>query len=52
MFELNKELISCGYTKMANKDKWTLKDNGLPSTHAQYINHDSEYQYSMIRKLK
>ena len=52
--EINADLIRCGYTKMAHKNKWTLNENSfaLPNTYAQYINHDSEYQYSSIRKMK
>ena len=53
MKDINTHLISCGFTKTAN-NKWTLKESkfALPNTHAQFINHDSEYQYSTIRKLK
>jgi len=52
--ELYTDMIKCGFVKMPNTSKWVKQENGfaLPNTHAQYINHDSKYQYSSIRKLK
>jgi len=52
--ELRTDLIKCGFVKMPNGDKWTRQENNfaLPNTHAQFINHESKYQYSQVRKLK
>jgi len=50
--KLQLDLINCGFIKLNNK--WVRKNNtfALPSVYAQYINHDSEYQYSNIQKVK
>ena len=52
--ELRTDLIKCGFVKMPNGNKWTKQENNfaLPNTHAQFINHESKYQYSQVRKLK
>ena len=48
------DLIKCGFVKMQNKNIWTHATNkyALPCINTQYINHESEYQYSTIRKLR
>jgi len=52
--EIYSDLIKCGFIRNPQTNKWTPKENkfALPNTHAQYINYNSEYQYSGIKKLK
>jgi len=47
-------MVRCGFVKMPNTNKWIKQENvfALPNTHAQFINHESKYQYSNIKKLK
>jgi len=46
----------CGW-KEVSKNKWAPIDaqtmNGtLPNTHAQYIDYESKYQYSSVKKIR
>jgi len=56
MADIKAHFKMCGWTEV-QPNKWTLKDinteiGNLPSTHAQYFNKESEYQYTSIKKLK
>lgn len=48
------DLQKCGFIQNPNTHKWARKENGfvLPNTHAQYIDYDSKYQYSPVKKLR
>ena len=54
MKAIQMDLKNCGFIQKPN-NKWVKDINtnlGIPSTQAMYIDFNSKYQYSSVRRLK